>query len=66
MKVHKDIAIKHITKESHGPLFGAGSQVNKLSTEGLYTMADKKDAEFLGSYDVSENKFVRLAVLPCN
>ena len=29
-------------------------------------MTDKSDAEFVGAFDVSGNKFVRFAILPCN
>ena len=58
--------MKHITKESHGPLYGGGSQVSKVGTEGQYAIADKRDAEFVSSYDVSGNKFVRFAILSCN
>ena len=58
--------MKHITKESHAQLYEEGHQVNKVGTEGLFAMADKRDAEFVNAYDVSENKFVRFAILPCN
>lgn len=65
LKVHKDLAYSPVTRERNPELFGNGSGINSFDTAGLYTIDNKADVSFMNSVTTMENKFLRVAVMPC-
>ena len=65
LQVFNDIAIQPVTKENRPSLYENGSAVNNFKTEGLFTISNKSEVSFINSYDNLVNKFLRLAILPC-
>lgn len=65
LDVAKDHELQAVSRENNIELFSNGSGLNDFDTTGLYVIKDKSEVAFMNSITTQQNKFLRVAVLPC-